>query len=158
MARYTATVDIMRPARVVFDFLETPENAPRYTEGVISCVQLSGVRKGVGQRVLRMTAAGRHAPIDGTQNVIEYVDGSLMRSEGTISWYATYDATTRVEPIEGGCRVTFDYVYRPTVTAIMMVVFWPLFIVMMRGRVEKTAATAKRVLEAEDVGAYRAAG
>jgi hypothetical protein len=161
MARYVARVDIMRPARVVFDFLDTPENAPRYSEGVISCVQLSGVRKGVGQRVLRMTVAGRHAPIDGTQNITEHVEGSLLRSEGTISWYATYEATTRFEPIEPGSqgvRVTFDYVYRPTVTAILTVVLWPLFVLMMRGRLEKTAATVKRILEAEEAGAYRAAG
>jgi hypothetical protein len=158
VARYVATIDIARPPRVVFDFLDTPENAPRYSEGIISCVQISGVRKGVGQRVLRMTAVGRAAPIDGTQNVIEYVEGSLLRSEGTVGWHATYEATTTFEPIDGGVRVTFDYTYRPTVTAILTIVFWPLFVLMMRGRVEKTAATVKRILEAEDAGAYRAAG
>jgi hypothetical protein len=105
-----------------------------------------------------MTAAGRPVPIDGTQNVVEYVEGSLLKSEGTVGWQATYEATTRLEPIAGGVRVTFDYSYRPTVAAILTVLFWPLFLVSMRGRLEKTAATVKRVLEAQDAGAYRAAG
>ena len=101
MARYVVTAEIARPPRVVFDFLDTPENTPRFTEGLISCHQLSGVRKGVGTRVLRMTVAGGRAPVDATQNVTEDVEGALSRGNGTVYWYATYDAVTRVEPAAG---------------------------------------------------------
>lgn len=159
MARYVGSVEIARPPRVVFDFFDTPENTPRYTQGVVSCTQISGVRQGVGTRVLRMTAANARAPIDATEDVLEYVAGSHRRSTGTIGWYAHYDSTTRVEPTEdGGSRVTYEYVCRPTVAAILTIFFWPLFLLLMRGRIERTLETAKRVIESEAVGAYRAAG
>ena len=158
MARYVSTVEVARGQRAVWDFLDTPENAPRYVEGCISCVLLSGARKSVGTRVLRMTSAHGVRPVDATEDVLEYVDGSYSRRTGTVSWFATYDGIMRVDPDgAGGCRVTFDYTYRPTVAAILTL-FWPVFLLTMRGRIDRMAQAAKRVLEAEEVGAYRAAG
>jgi len=158
VARYEATIDIARPPRVVFDFFDTPENAPRYVEGTVTTTLIGGVRKGVGTRVIRVTIANRATPLDATEEVVEYVDGSLKRSRGTAHWYAHYEAVMRVEPADTGSRVTLIYDYRPTVTAILVLPFWPLFLLAMRGRMQKMAAAAKRVLEAEDAGAYRAAG
>jgi hypothetical protein len=158
LARYVATIDVARPPRVVWDFFETPENAPRYVEGCISCIHVSGVRKGVGTRVMRVMSVGATRPIDATEDVLEYEDGSHMRRLGRVSWFCTYDATTRVEPHGAGSRVTLDYTYRPTAAALLTIVFWPLFLVSMRGRVDRMAQAAKRVLEADDPGAYRAAG
>jgi carbon monoxide dehydrogenase subunit G len=158
VARYLCVFDVARPLRVVWEFIETPENAPRYVEGCISCTQISGVRKGVGTRVLRMVSAGGAGPTDATEDVLEYVDGSHMRRTGRVSWFCTYDATSRVEAHGSGTRVTLDYTYRPTLGAILTLVFWPLFLLSMRGRIDRMAAAAKRVLESEDAGAYRAAG
>lgn len=158
MARYVTTIEVARGQRVVWDFLDTPENAPRFVEGCISAVLLAGSRKGLGTRVLRMTVAHAARPLDATEDVIEYVDGSFSRRTGTIAWYAKYEATMRVEPIEAGrCRVTFDYTYRPTVLAVVTL-FWPVFLLTMRGRIERMAQAAKRVLESEEAGIYRAAG
>src|SRR5687767_4457999 len=113
MARYVATIDVARPPRVVWDFIETPENAPRYVEGCISCTHVSGVRKGVGTRVTRVMGVGATRPVDATEDALEYEDGSYMRRTGTVSWFCTYDATTRVEPQGSGSRLTLDYTYRP---------------------------------------------
>jgi hypothetical protein len=158
MPRYVATIEVARGPRAVWDFLDTPENAPLYVEGCISCVLVAGKRKGVGTRVLRATAAHGVRPTDATEDVLEYHDGSFSRRIGTIAWFATYEATMQVEPIEGGrCRVTFDYTYRPTFLAVVSL-FWPFFVLTMRGRIERMAQTAKRVLEADEAGLYRAAG
>ena len=105
-----------------------------------------------------MTSVGRAAPVDASEDVLEYEDGSHMRRTGRISWFCTYDATTRVEPNGAGSRVTLDYIYRPTISSLLTIFFWPLFLLSMRGRIERMAQAAKRVLEAEDAGAYRAAG
>lgn len=158
MARYVASFEVARPPRVVWEFFETAENAPRYVEGCISCTQVSGVRKGVGTRVIRVMSVGATRPVDATEDVLEYEDGSLMRRTGSVSWFCTYEATTRVEAHGTGSRVTLDYDYRPTVTALLTILFWPLFLLNMRGRLDRMAAAAKRVLESEDAGAYRAAG
>jgi hypothetical protein len=158
MARYVVAIEIARPPRVVWDFFYTPENAPRYVEGCISCTHVSGVRKGVGTRVTRVMSAGALRAIDATEDVLEYEDGSHTRRLGRVSWFCTYDATTRVEPRGSGSLLTLDYTYRPTFAAILSIVFWPMFLVSMRGRIDRMAAAAKRVLESEDAGAYRAAG
>lgn len=155
MARYVVEVTIARPRRVVFDFLTTHENLPRYVEGCISATQLSGVRGGVGSRVIRLQLANGRTT-DSTENVLVWEDGSATQTEGRTS-FARYEANVRFEDAAGGgTRVMMEGKYSPAHVGGW--IMWPLFLIAMRGRLERSYEMAKRVLESEDAGAYRAAG
>lgn len=155
MARWVVTADIARPPRVVFDFLETPENAPRYIDGVAECALVEGARKGTGARVVRTTLFGGRT-VDMYEATTAYEDGVSYRRMGRMG-VARYEATLSVDDAgDGRARVTLDVTFEPAGVSGWLV--WPIFLVQMRGRYERTLRAAKRVLEEDAHRAYRSPG
>lgn len=149
------TAEIARPPRVVFDFLETPENAPRWIDGVVACTVVEGRRRSVGARILRTTVVGGRT-LDVLEAVTAYDDGVRSRRLGRAG-SVRYEAMLAVEDAgDGRTRVTLDCEATPA--GLLGWLRWPRFAAGMRRRFDAMLATAKRVLEEEADRAYRSPG
>ena len=90
------SVVIARPAGVVFDFLVTARNLPRWDSSVLECAQVGGGAVAVGTRYRGASLVLGHR-IGWTTQVTEFVPGVRMTTQsvgGPLAFAVRYEVST----------------------------------------------------------------
>jgi len=137
---FVHSVEIDRPAEVVFAFLGEPENNPRWQDGMVSCAWTSETHGEVGSTYAQ-TARFLGRDIE-THFVVTEAEGLSVRIESTKSTFPI-QVTRRVEALgPQRCRVTADVAGQPT--GLMK---WLSF--LAKGSIRKDYARLQALLESE---------
>lgn len=104
MIQVNVEIKVNRPADEVFNFLSDFENNPKWQNGMKKCTFTSPPPLGMGS-TYEQEAKFLGRPILSTFKVIGYEPGKMVKAT-TISSSFPITFTRRVEPVEGGARVT----------------------------------------------------
>jgi uncharacterized membrane protein len=108
--RFTNVVEIRRPAEEVFAYLADFENVPRWNYAIESTTKVSEGPVGVGTifRQVRSLPSRSEESLE----VIAFDPNRRVAIKGTIGPFAS-ELDYRIDPIEGGTRVTNQVELRP---------------------------------------------
>jgi ribosome-associated toxin RatA of RatAB toxin-antitoxin module len=154
--RSTIAVDIAAPADLVFRLARDVERWPRLLPHYVAVSTLE--RHADGSVVARMVARRPLLPVVGIGLPVAWrsrtwseADGLRLRFVHQGGATDGMDVTWRIEPSDGGCRVSIEHDFRPRLAV------WARFIDAMFTRpiASRTLATFKAIAEAvaEPVGA-----
>ena len=143
MSRAEVTTSINRPAAVVFEFLASPENHPRFVPGMVELHQTSPGAFGSVGATLRGMRRDFFVQTPLSYEVTEYQPGSKLSLRGAMGAIGFEDGYI-VEPDGGRTRVTFWLKLKPKG---LMWLATPVLALLGRQHAAETIANLRRAVE-----------